>query len=145
MKRSISRRPLLSGVGMLVLSSLTGCLSMFAAEQTQIENIKFVNMDENSHDITVVVESQGETVFETVQEVPPYDETQPVLTYDDGIPTDTARYTVRAEVDSGSDSIERTYPTEYNGGDCYTVTVRIDQNGTLREIASDGAADGCVS
>jgi len=103
---------------------------MFAAEQTQIENIKFVNMDENSHDITVVVESQGETVFETVQEVPPYDETQPVLTYDDGIPTDTARYTVRAEVDSGSDSIERTYPTEYNGGDCYTVTVRIDQNGT---------------
>jgi len=87
-------------------------------------------MDENSHDITVVVESQGETVFETVQEVPPYDETQPVLTYDDGIPTDTARYTVRAEVDSGSDSIERTYPTEYNGGDCYTVTVRIDQNGT---------------
>jgi len=94
---------------MLVLSSLTGlslCLRL-SKHRLRILNLLIWT---KTHDITVVVESQGETVFETVQEVPPYDETQPVLTYDDGIPTDTARYTVRAEVDSGSDSIERTYP-----------------------------------
>jgi hypothetical protein len=104
-----------------------------------------VNMDDIPHEVTVVVESQAETVFKTVQEVPPSDEIQPVLTYDDGVPTDAARCTVRAEVDSDSDSIERTYPAENGGGDCYTVTVRIDEDGTIRDIASDGAADGCVS
>lgn len=145
MKRPISRRHLLSGMGVFAISSATGCLSVFQSRQTQIENVKIVNMDDIPHEVTVVVESQAETVFKKVQEVPPYDEIQPVFTYDDGVPTDAARYTVRAEVDSDSDSIERTYPDENSSGDCYTVTVRIDEDGTIRDIASDGAADGCVS
>ena len=98
-------------------------------------------MDDRDHTVRVQVLSSGETLYDTSKEIPPSSEEQPVITPDDGLPTELRRYTVSATLDGGEDSISRTYPTE--GGDCYSVTVRVGTDGRFRDMPSDSAFEGC--
>jgi hypothetical protein len=99
-------------------------------------------MDERSHTVRVQVRSSGETLYDTSKEIPPgEDEEQPVISPDDGLPTELRKYTVSATLDGGKDSISRTDPTK--GGDCYSVTVRVGTDGQFRDMPSDSAFEGC--
>ena len=141
--RLLSRRQLLAGLGVVAASGAAGCLSTVESSRTRLAEIVFINMDDSPHTVALWIEAAGETVFQTVQDLPPADEIQPVLTHENGLPTEAASYTVRAEVDGGADSIERTYPDRSNGN-CYGLTVRLNQDGTIRDLPSDGTADACV-
>lgn len=127
-------------LGCGLLSALAGCAGTLRPSRTRIGELVLLNADDQPHSLRVEIETGGEPVFEIDREVPPADEPQPVLTSADGIPTDPAEYTVVATLQSGG-SIERTYPTD--GGECYSVTVRIGADGTLRDMPSDSTFDGC--
>jgi hypothetical protein len=126
-----------------LLVTVAGCSGLFARSRTRIGELVFLNLDDTSHHVRVLLRTDDETVFETTQRVPPRSETQPVLTRQDGIPTAAREYTVSARLDGGVDSIQRTYPTR-RGGDCYSVTVRIDFDGTFRDMPSIPNFDGCA-
>lgn len=126
-----------------LLTGLVGCGSLLSRPRTRIGELVFLNMDDTAHRVTVLLEARDETVFETTQRVPTRSETQPVLTQEDGIPTAAREYTVVARLDDGADSIRRTYPTD-RGGDCYSVTVRIDSDGTFRDMPVSTDFDGCA-
>lgn len=98
-------------------------------------------MDDSSHTVRVQVQSSDDILYDTSIEIPPSGEEQPVITQDDGLPTEPRNYTISATLDDGKDSIERTYPTK--GGDCYSVTVRIDTDGRFRGMPSDSTFEGC--
>lgn len=142
MPSSSSRRAVLGAVGAGLLTGLAGCSGVLAPSRTWIDELVFLNLDETSHRVRALIKAGEETVFETTQRVPPQSETQPVLTQQDGIPTAAREYTVVARLDDGVDSIRRTYPTE-RGGDCYSVTVRIDSDGTFRDVPVIPNFDGC--
>lgn len=133
---------MLGAAGTGLLAGLTGCSGIFGQTRTRIGELVFLNLDDTSHRVRTLIEADEETAFETVQRVPPRSETQPVLTQQDGIPTAAREYTVIARLDGGVDSIRRTYPTE-RGGDCYSVTVRIDSDGTFRDMPVIPNLDGC--
>lgn len=98
-------------------------------------------MDDRSHTVRVQILSSGETLYDTSKEIPPSSEEQPVITPDDGLPTELRKYTISVTLDGGEDSISRTYPTK--GGDCYSVTVRVGTDGRFRDMPSDSAFEGC--
>jgi len=98
-------------------------------------------MDDSSHTVRVQVRSSADVFYDTSTEVPPSEEPQPVITQDDGLPTEPRSYTVSATLDDGRDSIERTYPTK--GGDCYSVTIRVGTDGKFRDMPSESAFGGC--
>lgn len=129
-------------MGAVLLTGLAGCSAIPGQSRTQIGELVFVNMDDAVHDVRVLIRASDETVFETTQRVPTRSETQPVLTQQDGLPTAAREYTVIARLDDGTDSLQRTYPTE-RGGDCYSVTVRIDFDGTFRDMPIIPNFDGC--
>ena len=137
---SVPRRTTIAWLGCGLLSAVAGCAATLQPSRTRLGELALLNADDQRHSLRVEIETGGETVFEIDREVPPADEPQPVLTRADGIPTDPAEYTVVATLDSG-ESIERTYPT--NGGECYSVTVRIGPDGTLSDMPSDSTFDGC--
>ena len=142
MPANYSRRRILAGFGAGLSVGMTGCSGTFARSRTRIGELVFLNMDDVPHDVRVQIRSDNETIFEATQRVPPGDEPQPVLTQQDGIPKRTREYTVSARLDGGADSIQRTYPTSRRG-DCYSVTVRIDFDGTFRDMPSIPNFDGC--
>jgi hypothetical protein len=125
-----------------LLATVAGCNGIFARSRTRIGELVFLNLDDTAHRVRALIRTDDEVVFETTRRVPPRDETQPVLTRQDGIPTAAREYTVSARLDGGVDSIRRTYPTR-RGGDCYSVTVRIDFDGTFRDMPSIPNFDGC--
>ncbi len=137
---SVPRRTTIAWLGCGLLSALAGCAGTLRPSRTRIGELVLLNADNQPHSLRVEIETGGETVFEIDREVPPADEPQPVLTSADGIPTDPAEYTVVATLQS-DDSIDRTYPSD--GGECYSVTVRIGPDGTLRDMPSDSTFDGC--
>ncbi len=100
----------------------------------------FINRGNAPQTVAVHIESDDETVFRRTQDVPPQDETQPVVT--DGLPTDPGRYTVTARLDGGTDEIRRTFPQNGNAG-CYSVTVRVDADGTFRDMPTTLDPDAC--
>lgn len=142
MPANYSRRRILAALSAGVAVGMTGCSGIFARSRTRIGELVFLNMDDVPHDVRVQIGSDNETVFEATQRVPPGDEPQPVLTQQDGIPTGAREYTVSARLDGGADSIQRTYPTRRRG-DCYSVTVRIDFDGTFRDMPSIPNFDDC--
>lgn len=144
MEQSLSRRHALGGLGVVAGGMMAGCLSASTPSQTRLAEIVLLNMDDRPHTISLWVDTAEGTVFEIEREIPPEDDTQPVLTHEDGVPTAAANYTVRATVDGGVDTIERSYPDDGNG-DCYALTLRINRDGTIRDLPSDGTADSCVS
>lgn len=144
MPSSYSRRGVLGALGTGLLTGLTGCGVFSGRSRTQIGEIVFLNMDDTVHRVRLLIGTDEETVFEATQRVPARSETQPVLTRQDGLPTTAREYTVTARLDDGADSIQRTYPTE-RGGDCYSVTVRIDVDGTFRDMPVVPNFDGCSS
>lgn len=123
------------------LTSLAGCASLRQRSQTRLGEIVLSNMDDSSHTVRVQVRSSEDVFYDTSMEVPPSEEPQPVITQDDGLPTEPRSYTVFATLDDGRDSIERTYPTK--GGDCYSVTVRVGTDGEFRDMPSESAFGGC--
>ena len=129
-------------MGAGLLAGLAGCSGVLGPSRTRIGEVVFLNMDDVAHRVRVLIRASDETVFETTQRVPTRSETQPVLTQQDGIPTAAREYTVIARLDGGADSIQRTYPTE-RGGDCYSVTVRIDFDGSFRDMPIIPNFDGC--
>jgi len=138
---SPSRRTFLTGLSPGLLA-IAGCASPFQQSRTRIGEIVLLNMDERSHTVRVQVRSSGETLYDTSKEIPPgEDEEQPVISPDDGLPTELRKYTVSATLDGGKDSISRTDPTK--GGDCYSVTVRVGTDGQFRDMPSDSAFEGC--
>lgn len=137
-----SRRAALCALGTGLLTGLAGCGAIPGQSRTQIGELVFLNMDDTVHHVQLRIRASDETVFETTQRVPTRGETQPVLTQQDGLPTAAREYTVIAKRDGGADSIQRTYPTE-QGGDCYSVTVRIDFDGTFRDMPVIPNFDGC--
>ncbi len=98
-------------------------------------------MDDRTHTVRVQVQSSGKTLFTTTKEMPPSNEVQPVITPTDGLPTGLRKYTISATLEQGEDSIARTYPT--NGGDCYSVTIRVGTDGQFRDMPSESAFEGC--
>lgn len=142
MQNVLSRRRLVSLIGGGGVGGVTGCLSTIRGSQTRIGEIVFINMDTTAHSVSVALSEEGTTVFERTVEVPPRAELQPVVTQDDGLPTASAAYKVRAELGAGSDSISRTVP-DGSGGECYSVTVRIDSDGLFRDMPTDSTFTGC--
>ena len=134
------RRTFLVGLS-ASLTSLAGCSSLRQQSRTRVGEITLLNMDDSSHTVRVLVESPENVFYDTSTEVPSSEEQQPVITQDDGLPTEPRNYTISATLDDGKDSIERTYPTK--GGDCYSVTVRIDTDGRFRDMPSDSEFEGC--
>jgi hypothetical protein len=137
-----SRRAVLGSASGGWLAALAGCAGVLGPDRTQIGELAFLNMDETAHRVRVAIEAGEERLFEATQRVPPRDETQPVLTPADGLPTARRRYTVTAQLDNGADAIRRTYPLD-RGGDCYSVTVRIGTDGTFRDMPVVPNFDGC--
>lgn len=138
-----SRRAALGTLGTGLLAGLAGCNGIFGPSRTRIGEVVFLNMDDTAHEVQLLISANDETVYETTQRVPRRSEQQPVLTQQDGLPTAKRAYTVIARLTDGSDSIQRTYPTE-RGGDCYSVTVRIDFDGTFRDMPIITTFDGCA-
>lgn len=141
---SYSRRAVLSGVAVGSLAGFAGCAGVLGRDRTRIGEVVLLNTDETPHRVQVVIESDDECLFETAQCVPPRNETQPVLTPADGLPTAGRRYAVATRLDDGADSIRRTYPLD-RGGNCYSVTVRIDTDGAFRDVPIVTNFDGCRS
>ena len=137
-----SRRAALGFVGGGGLAGLAGCARVLGPDRTRIGELVFLNMDETAHRVRVAIEAGEERLFEATRRVPPRDETQPVLSPTDGLPTARRRYAVTARLDDGADAIRRTYPLD-RGGDCYSVTVRIDTDGTFRDMPVITNFDGC--
>jgi len=137
---SPSRRDLLTSLSPGLLA-VAGCISSVQHTQTRLGEIVLLNMDDRTHTVRVEVQSSGETLFDTSKEIPPSNEEQPLITPEDGLPTDLRKYTVSATLDGGDDSITRTYPT--NGGDCYSVTVRVGTDGRFRDMPSESGFEGC--
>jgi hypothetical protein len=123
------------------LLSLAGCSSPLQQSQTRLGEIVLVNLDESTHTAHVRVQSSGTTLYETSTEVPQSGDGQPVITQDDGLPTEPRKYIVSATLDDENDAIERTYPTK--GGDCYSVTVRVGTDGRFRDMPSESEFEGC--
>ena len=142
MTDSYSRRAVLGSVGGGGLAALAGCAGVLAPDRTRIGELVFLNMDETAHRVQVAIEAGEERLFEATRRVPSQEETQRVLTPADGIPTARRRYTMTARLDDGADAIRRTYPLD-RGGDCYSVTVRIDTDGTFRDMPVVPNFDGC--
>lgn len=142
MPSTSSRRAVLGAVGAGLLTGLAGCSGILGQSRTRIGELVFLNLDDTSHRVRTLIAAGDETVFQTAQRVPPRSETQPVLTQQDGIPTAAREYTVIARLEDGGDSIRRTYPTE-RGGNCYSVTVRIDSDGTFRDMPIIPNFDEC--
>lgn len=135
-----SRRRLLAGLGTASTALLAGCSSVFGTPRARIGELVFINRADAPQTVVVRIESDGETVFHRTQDVPSRDETQPVVT--DGLPTDPGRYTVTARLDDGTDEIRRTLPQNGRGG-CYSVTVRLDADGTFRDVPTTVSPDAC--
>jgi len=123
------------------LLAVADCISSFQHTQTRIGEIVLLNMDGRTHTVRVEVQSSGETLFDMSEEIPPSNEKQPLITPEDGLPTELRKYTVLATLDGGKDSITRTYPTK--GGDCYSVTVRVGADGRFRDMPSESDFEGC--
>ena len=134
------RRTFLVGLS-ASLTSLAGCSSLRQRSRTHIGEIILFNMDDSFHTVRVQVQSTGDLLYETRTELSPAEEKIPVITQDDGLPTESRNYTISAVLNDGEDSIERTYPTK--GGDCYSVTVRIGTDGTFRDMPSESEFEGC--
>lgn len=142
MPSGYSRRDALSVLSVGLLVGVSGCTGLLDRSRTRIGELVFLNLDDVAHRVRVRIATDSETVFETTQRVPARSETQPVLTQADGLPTAAREYTVSARIDGGVDSIQRTYPTR-RGGDCYSVTIRVDTDGTFRDMPSIPEFDGC--
>jgi hypothetical protein len=137
---SSPRRTFLVGLS-AGLTSLAGCSSLRQQSQTRIGEIILLNMNDRSHTVRVQVQSSGNVLYDTSTKVPPSGEEQPVITRDDGLPSEPRHYTISATLDGGEDSIEKTYPTK--GGNCYSVTARIGTDGKFRDMPSESEFDGC--
>jgi len=147
--RRSSRRRLLGTLGLAGVAA-AGCLS-WRSPRARIAEIVLGNLDDAPHAVSVTVATPEGTVFRAEREVvgaddsPP--ESQPVLTREDGVPTEPAEYTIRARLDGGVDTIERTFPEDARGGDgdCYSVTVLVGREGdAFRSMPSDGSSDRCA-
>ena len=109
--------------------------------ETQIAEVVLVNLNDETHTVELHIERSGEEVFRTTETVPA-DGPQPVLTSNDGVPTEQAEYTVVASLDGGTDKISRTFP-DSRAGDCHAVTIQIDFDGTFRGMPVDAGSDRC--
>lgn len=138
---TIPRRKLLRSVGVLGASVTAGCLSLLDDSKTRIAEIVLINLDGTGHSVELRIERSSEEVFRTERAVPA-DGPQPVLTADNGIPTERGEYTITASLDGGVDEIRRTYPDAADG-DCYSVTVQIDSDGSFRGMPTDPSSDRC--
>lgn len=138
-----SRRGALSTAGAGLLVGLAGCTGILRPSRTRIGEVVFLNLDDTVHTVRLLLRASDETLYQTTQRVPDRGE-MPVLTHQDGLPTAKREYTVIARLADGSDSIQRTYPTD-RGGDCYSVTVRIDFDGTFRDMPIIPNFDGCTT
>ena len=139
--RNGTRRDLLRSVGVLGTCATAGCLSRFESPETQIAEVVLVNLNDEAHTVELHIERSGEEVLRTTETVPA-DGPQPVLTSDDGVPTEQAEYTVVASLDGGADKISRTFP-DSGAGDCHAVTIQIDFDGTFRGMPADTNSDRC--
>lgn len=142
MPTSYSRRAVLAAASGGTLAGLAGCAGITGRDRTRLGELVFLNLDRTAHRVRVRIDADEERLFEVTRRVPPRDETQPVVTPADGLPTAARRYTVTARFADGGGSIRRSYPLD-RGGDCYSVTVRIDADGTFRDMPVDTAFDGC--
>ena len=136
-----TRRGLLRLVGVLGACATAGCLSRLEDPETQIAEVVLVNLNDETHTVELHIERSGEEVLRTTETVPA-DGPQPVLTSDDGVPTEQAEYTVVASLDGGIDEISRTFP-DSRAGDCYAVTIQIDSDGTFRGMPVNAGSDRC--
>ena len=93
--RNETRRNLLRSVGVLGACATAGCLSRLEGPETQIAEVVLVNLNDETHTVELHIERSGEEVLRTTETVPA-DGPQPVLTSDDGVPTEQAEYTVVA-------------------------------------------------
>lgn len=143
------RRPLLAGLASGFASGLAGvggCLSLLGPGTTRLADVSVSNLDARDHRVVLTITTaDDEVVFRREVVVPSADDAvQPVFDHKDGVPTTRDRYTVRARLADDSDAIERTYPTGRRGGDCYSVAVRVWEDGTIRDMPSTSYAEGCV-
>ena len=136
-----TRRGLLRSVGVLGACATAGCLSRLEDPETQIAEVVLVNLNDETHTVELHIERSGEEVLRTTETVPA-DGPQPVLTSDDGVPTEQDEYTVVASLDGGTDEISRTFP-DSRAGDCYAVTIQIDSDGTFRGMPVNAGSDRC--
>ena len=139
--RNGTRRGLLRSVGVLGACATAGCLSRLEGPETQIAEVVLVNLNDEAHTVELHIERSGEEVLRTTETVPA-DGPQPVLTSDDGVPTEQAEYTVVASLDGEADRISRTFP-DSRAGDCYAVTIQIDSDGTFRGMPVNASSDQC--
>ena len=139
--RNGTRRDLLRSVGVLGACATAGCLSRLEGPETQIAEVVLVNLNDETHTVELHIERSGEEVLRTTETVPA-DGPQPVLTSDDGVPTEQAEYTVVASLDGGTDRISRTFP-DSRAGDCHAVTIQIDFDGMFRGMPADTNSDRC--
>ena len=139
--RNGTRRDLLRSVGVLGACATAGCLSRLEGPETQIAEVVLVNLNDETHTVELHIERSGEEVLRTTETVPA-DGPQPVLTSDDGVPTEQAEYTVVASLDGGTDEISRTFP-DSRAGDCHAVTIQIDSDGTFRGMPVNARSDRC--
>ena len=137
---SLLRRAFLTGLSPSLLA-LAGCTSPFRRSRTRIGEIVLLNMDDRPHTVRVAVQSAGETLYTTSKELPPSNDEQPVITSEDGLPTELGEYRITATFDDKEGSIARTYPDD-RGGDCYSVTIRVDTDGQFRDMPSEPAFEG---
>ena len=139
--RNGTRRDLLRSVGVLGACATAGCLSRLEGPETQIAEVVLVNLNDETHTVELHIKRSGEEVLRTTETVPA-DGPQPVLTSDDGVPTEQAEYTVVASLDGEADRISRTFP-DSRAGDCYAVTIQIDFDGTFRGMPVNARSDRC--
>lgn len=139
--RNGTRRGLLRSVGVLGACATAGCLSRLEGPETQIAEVVLVNLNDETHTVELHIERSGEEVLRTTETVPA-DGPQPVLTSDDGVPTEQAEYTVVASLDGEADRISRTFP-DSRAGDCHAVTIQINSDGTFRGMPVNASSDRC--
>lgn len=129
-------------ITLLVVSGLTGCNSLQGRGEAELSDVSILNQQEQTKELELQVKWDGELAYNEIHEVPPNKDEEKIWVIRNEWPSETGSFIVRARIDGDEEWETREYPLEDREGSCYSIIVRIRENGKI-DIPSSTSEEPC--
>ncbi len=111
---------------------MAGCSAMQdGSEETRLSDISFLNQNRQTEQLELQVQWDNELVYSETYEVHPTEDEKKVRTIRDEWPSEAGSFTVRARIEGDEKWETGEYPLKNREGSCYSIIVRIREDGTI--------------